>query len=340
MIEENQLEFTRMGHPTHECQASTTDEVVNAVRSFDRGTLLAGTERNKKETINVVSLRSGQVFKDPIAKQKGELIEIQVEIMEEQKTNDNQEDEVRVDPDDGLKKKGRTRAQKKKKDGNSMNKRLRKANTCPLYLFPRSKEERSWTNNLVEETLVVKLTEHCSAILQNKLPQKCGDPGSFTIPFFLGSTNFEKSLCDSLADQTTIIPEGIVEDVMVRMDKFVFLMDFIVVNMEENKEVPMILGRLFLATGRAILDIQERQLILRVGKERVVFKMKKAVGAPRYMLMSYSDSKAGALKQRAGEGKHDKCGVYPKKAKKKTFSMDVYTGSGVQSGFRLDSEPD
>ncbi|XP_075091496.1 uncharacterized protein LOC107799401 [Nicotiana tabacum] len=94
----------------------------------------------------------------------------------------------------------------------------------------------------VEETSVVKLTEHCSAILQNKLPQKCGDPGSFTIPCSFrkkleGEIGEIRSILVSLqlADQTTIIPEGIVEDVLVWVDKFVFPVDFIVVNMEENK---------------------------------------------------------------------------------------------------------
>ncbi|XP_009615102.1 uncharacterized protein [Nicotiana tomentosiformis] len=82
-----------------------------------------------------------------------------------------------------------------------------------------------------------------------------------------------------LVDETTIIPKGIVEDVLVRVDKFVFPVDFIVVNMEENREVPLILGRPFLATGRAILDIQERKLMLRVGEERVVFKMEGAIVA-------------------------------------------------------------
>ncbi|OIT21034.1 hypothetical protein A4A49_54623 [Nicotiana attenuata] len=94
----------------------------------------------------------------------------------------------------------------------------------------------------VEETSVAKLIEHCSAILQNKLPQKYGDPGR---------DNREiRSILVSLqlADQTTIIPERIVE-------------------------VPPILGRPFLATDRAILEIQEKHLILRVGEERVVFKM-------------------------------------------------------------------
>ncbi|XP_070043217.1 uncharacterized protein [Nicotiana tomentosiformis] len=76
-----------------------------------------------------------------------------------------------------------------------------------------------------------------------------------------------------LAGQTTLIPEGIVEDVLVRVDKFVFLVDFIVVNMEENKEVPLILERPFLAMGREILDIHEIKLMLRVGEETVIFEM-------------------------------------------------------------------
>ncbi|XP_070032539.1 uncharacterized protein [Nicotiana tomentosiformis] len=106
------------------------------------------------------------------------------------------------------------------------------------------------SNNLkVEETSNVKLIKHCSAIMQNKLPQKKlkGEIGVIrSIPVSL-----------QLADQTTIIPEGIVEEVLVRVDKFVFPVDLILVNMEENKEVPLILGRPFLASGRAILDIQE-----------------------------------------------------------------------------------
>ncbi|XP_070034486.1 uncharacterized protein [Nicotiana tomentosiformis] len=148
-------------------------------------------------------------------------------------------------------------------------------------------------------------------ILQNKLPQECGDPGSFTIPCSLGTLSFDKSLCDSsasvnsmplsiyrkleneireiryapiylqLADQTTIIPEGIVEDFLVRVDKFVFPIDFIVVNMEENKEVPLILGRQFFLTGRAILDIHQRRLMLRVGEDTVTLEMNVETGAKK-----------------------------------------------------------
>ncbi|XP_019225302.1 PREDICTED: uncharacterized protein LOC109206891 [Nicotiana attenuata] len=157
----------------------------------------------------------------------------------------------------------------------------------------------------IEEMIVVKLNAHCSAILQNKIPQKCGDPGSFTIPCFLGSEKFDNTLCDSgasinlmplsvfrilegelgviksmlvslqLADQTTIIPEGIIENILVRIDKFIFPVDFIIIDMEENKEVPLILGRPFLCTDRAILDIYEGQLMLRLENKKVIFQIKR-----------------------------------------------------------------
>ncbi|KAK4731293.1 hypothetical protein R3W88_024281 [Solanum pinnatisectum] len=57
----------------------------------------------------------------------------------------------------------------------------------------------------LEETSVVKLNAHCSAILKNKLPKKCGDPGRFTIPCAISTARFEKSLCDSGASRTSCL---------------------------------------------------------------------------------------------------------------------------------------
>ena len=129
----------------------------------------------------------------------------------------------------------------------------------------------------------VNLTEECSAIIQRKLPQKLKDPGSFTIPCTIGNAIFEKALCDlgasinlmplsifrrlglgearpttvtlQLADRSLKHPRGIIEDVLVKVDKFIFPADFIVLDMEEDKEIPIILGRPFLATGRAMIDV-------------------------------------------------------------------------------------
>ncbi|KAL5569688.1 hypothetical protein UlMin_026263 [Ulmus minor] len=131
----------------------------------------------------------------------------------------------------------------------------------------------------------VMLTEECSAILQRKLPPKLKDLGSFTIPCTIGDFNFDKVLCDlgasinlmpllifrklglrevkpttvslQLADRSIKHPRGIIEDVLVKVDKFIFPADFIVLDMEEDQEIPLILGRPFLATGRTLIDVHQ-----------------------------------------------------------------------------------
>ncbi|KAL0394740.1 UNVERIFIED_CONTAM: hypothetical protein Slati_4440200 [Sesamum latifolium] len=130
----------------------------------------------------------------------------------------------------------------------------------------------------------IKLNEECSAILQNKLPPKLKDPGSFSIPCTIGNTNFDKALCDlgasvnlmryyifeklgmheliptiitlQLADRSIKYPRGIVEDVLVKI-KFIIPVGFIVLDMEENINMPLILARPFLATSRALIDVQK-----------------------------------------------------------------------------------
>ena len=60
-----------------------------------------------------------------------------------------------------------------------------------------------------------------------------------------------------LADRSLKHPRGVIEDVLVKVDKFIFPADFIVLDMEEDKEIPITLGRPFLATGRAMIDVQK-----------------------------------------------------------------------------------
>ncbi|XP_052204069.1 uncharacterized protein LOC127809347 [Diospyros lotus] len=129
----------------------------------------------------------------------------------------------------------------------------------------------------LEEYETVMLIEECSAILQNKLPPKLKDLGSFTIPCTIGSLYFEWSLCDlgasinlmpfsifqklglgeakptrvslQLADRSVKHPHGIVKDILVKVDKFIFPADFIILDMAEDRDIPFILGRPFQATG-------------------------------------------------------------------------------------------
>ncbi|XP_070057448.1 uncharacterized protein [Nicotiana tomentosiformis] len=186
------------------------------------GTLLADTERNPKETVNIVTLKSGKVLKDLTPIHKG----------------------ARHEKESGEQLKSGV---EKKKEENSRREELETSKHMPALHFPpklsREKLDKQFERFLdvlkqvhvnlpftevllqipayanflkeiltkkrkIEEISVVKLTEHYSAILQNKLSQKCGDPGSFTIPCSLGTTNFDISLYDSGAS-INLIPLSI-----------------------------------------------------------------------------------------------------------------------------------
>ncbi|GJS56189.1 putative reverse transcriptase domain-containing protein [Tanacetum coccineum] len=75
-----------------------------------------------------------------------------------------------------------------------------------------------------------------------------------------------------LADRTVKYPKGIAENVLVGIGKFVFPLDFIILDMPEDIKVPLILERLFLATAHAKIDVYKRKITLRVGEERIIFK--------------------------------------------------------------------
>ncbi|KAK5836108.1 hypothetical protein PVK06_011858 [Gossypium arboreum] len=76
-----------------------------------------------------------------------------------------------------------------------------------------------------------------------------------------------------LADRSVKYLRGIIEDVLVKVDKFIFPIDFVVLDMDEDVEVPLILGHPFLATTRAVIDVGDGKLVLRVGDEEIIFKI-------------------------------------------------------------------
>ncbi|XP_022889197.1 uncharacterized protein LOC111404652 [Olea europaea var. sylvestris] len=154
----------------------------------------------------------------------------------------------------------------------------------------------------LEEFETVKLTEESSVILQKKLSPKLKDLGSFSIQCNIGSITFDRAPCDlgasinlmplstfknldlepmkpttltlQLVDKSIAYPKGIIEDVLVNADKCIFPMDFVVLDMEEDDKVPLILGRPFLATRKALIDVQEGKLTLRVNEEQVSTSIK------------------------------------------------------------------
>lgn len=83
-----------------------------------------------------------------------------------------------------------------------------------------------------------------------------------------------------LVDRFIKRSKGIIEDVLVKVDKFIFWTDFIILDMEEDLNIPLILGRPFLATGRALIDLYDGKMIIRVDIEQIIFNVLKAMKHP------------------------------------------------------------
>ncbi|GJU30729.1 hypothetical protein Tco_1174318, partial [Tanacetum coccineum] len=95
------------------------------------------------------------------------------------------------------------------------------------------------------------LNEHCSAVILNKLPEKLGDPGRFLIPCKFPRMDECLALAD-LGASINLMPFSI-----VKVGVFQFPADFVVVDFEPDPRVPLILGRCFLKTSRALIDVYE-----------------------------------------------------------------------------------
>ena len=83
-----------------------------------------------------------------------------------------------------------------------------------------------------------------------------------------------------LADRSQVYPEGNIEDVLGKVDKFIFPMDFIMLDFEADKKVSIILGRPFLATWKTLIDVQKGELTMRVNDQQVTFNMLDAMKSP------------------------------------------------------------
>ncbi|GJX84304.1 reverse transcriptase domain-containing protein [Tanacetum coccineum] len=153
------------------------------------------------------------------------------------------------------------------------------------------------------------VNENCSAVILKKLPEKLGDTGRFLIPCEFYGLESCMALADlgasinlmplsvwktlsllelsttrmtlELATRTIVVPEGIAEDVFVRVGKFTFPADFVVVDYEVDSRVPLILGRPFLRTAHALVDVHGEKLTLRVGDEELVFNVESASKHPQ-----------------------------------------------------------
>ncbi|CAN6712797.1 unnamed protein product [Malus baccata var. baccata] len=158
---------------------------------------------------------------------------------------------------------------------------------------------------------VVKVGENVSAILQRKLPPKCKDPGSFTIPCVIGNIRFESAMLDlgasinvmpysiytsmnlgvlkndgviiQLADRSNVYPKGVLEDVLVQVNHLIFPADFYVLKMDESDHtpsLPILLGRPFMKTARTKIDVFNGTLSMEFDGEVINFNLSDSIKYP------------------------------------------------------------
>jgi hypothetical protein len=160
----------------------------------------------------------------------------------------------------------------------------------------------------LEECEAVALMVDYSALLLNQLPQKMKDPDSFTLSCSIGNVKLKKTLCDpgvsvslmpksffnkleigdlkpikfslQLADRSIKFPLGIIEDILVKVGKFFVPGDFVIMKMEEDNQILIILGRHFLATAGANLDMKNSTISLAIGNEKIEFNVTKSMKYP------------------------------------------------------------
>ncbi|XP_016207782.1 uncharacterized protein LOC107648424 [Arachis ipaensis] len=164
-------------------------------------------------------------------------------------------------------------------------------------------KKRSWNE---KETVI--LTQEYSAIIQKGLPPKLKDPMSFFLPCTISNMSIDKALCDlgssinlmplsmmrrlsieevkptrmslQLADRSMVIPNGVVENLLVKVGKFIFPANFVILDLDEEGSNSIILGRPFLATARAIIDVEKGEMTLRAHDEQIILNVFKEIQHP------------------------------------------------------------
>ncbi|XP_070010496.1 uncharacterized protein [Nicotiana sylvestris] len=159
-----------------------------------------------------------------------------------------------------------------------------------------------------QDLATVTLTQTYSVVVTRPIAEKLSDSGSFTIPCTIGNFAFAKALCDlgasinlmplaiykrlgigrarptsmllQLADRTVKRPSKILDDVLVQVGQFVFPTDFFILDCRVDEEIPIILGRPFLTTGRALIDCETGELKMRLNDEEITFNVQKSMRRP------------------------------------------------------------
>ncbi|CAN6707385.1 unnamed protein product [Malus baccata var. baccata] len=190
-------------------------------------------------------------------------------------------------------------------------------------------KELCTTRRRISNKEVAQVSENVSAVFQRKLPPKCKDPGSCTIPCVIGNTKFEHAMLDlgalinvmpysiyasmnlgelkndgviiQLADRSNAYPKGVLEDVLMQADNLIFPTDFYVLEIEDTPNVtplPILLGRPFMKTARTKIDVFKGTLTMEFDGEIINFNISEAIKFPKDDHSCFSIDTFDALAQK------------------------------------------
>ncbi|XP_027362545.1 uncharacterized protein LOC113870144 [Abrus precatorius] len=305
---------------THIGQLATT---VNELKSQGFGNLPSQSVSNPRN-VSAITLRSGKQLEVPnAATEKSTSVEI--DAAEEQPESSNKRNSSHSEPNIPLPFPNRV-TQNKKIAEVEMDKEImetfRKVEVnIPLLegikqipKYAKFLKDLCTHRRRLKGNEKVSMGRNVSAIIQPSIPPKCKDPGTFTIPCIIGSEQFNQAMLDlgalinvmpksvyqslhigklkptevviQLANQSTAHPEGVLEDVLVRVNDLIFLAEFYVLNIEDDVNQPtLILGRPFLKTAKTKIDVHSGTLSMEFGDNKVHFKLHDAM---RYPLEEHS----------------------------------------------------
>ncbi|XP_071939777.1 uncharacterized protein [Coffea arabica] len=290
-------------------------QIASSLNNRNQGELPSKTEVNPKEHVKAITLRSGRQLEDPPVKE--------VEKDENEKQEEKQRNQEAIVEENSRE--------------NPREKQPSSSTTIPIPpaipSYAKFLKEIMTRKRKLEDCETIALTEECSAIIQNKLPPKLKDPGSFSIPCTIGNVDFSKALCDlgasvslipltvarqlglhelkrtnitlQLADRSIRYPLGVLENVLIKVQKFIIPVDFVVLDMEEDISMPIILGRPFLATAGTIIDVKNGKLKFQVGEEEVEFNLNEMEKYPSFTDHAYSIGTIDKLTQEMSQVNFD-----------------------------------
>ncbi|XP_071926164.1 uncharacterized protein [Coffea arabica] len=273
-------------------------QIASSLNNRNQGELPSKTEVNPKEHVKAIILRSGKQLEDP-------------PVMEVEKDENEKQEEKQRNQEAIVEENSREESRENQPSSSA---------TIPIPpaipSYAKFLKEIMTRKRKLEDCETIALTEECSAIIQNKLPPKLKDPGSFSIPCTIGNVDFSKALCDlgasvslipltvarqlglheikrinitlQLADRSIRYPLGVLENVLIKVQKFIIPVDFVVLDMEEDISMPIILGRPFLATAGTIIDVKNGKLKFQVGEEEVEFNLNEMEKYPSFTDHAYS----------------------------------------------------